>query len=587
MNKRLMRVAKGEEPADLVVKNGKIVSVYSGEIYTGGVAICGNTIAAVGDIDYCVGADTKIIDAKGRYLTPGFIDGHIHPESTSLTIRNFAHAVLRHGTSVIMADFHEIGVVGGLEAIEATLKETEATHVKFYFVVPSHVPFSPDLETSGGTFDTSIIKHALKRSDAVGLSECVGQYILLEHPDLLNSMDVATSMGKSLQGHLPGMTHAELGTCVAVGVSTDHEAVYPEDVFNRLRNGCYLMMREGSCARNMPVLLKTVLDHDLDTSTVSIVTDDLDTPDLEERGHLDDAVRTALSLGTDFVTAIQMVTVNAARSFGLDREIGSLTPGRRADINVTSGPEDFKVLSVIADGELVCDNGNMLISYPQASHEACLLNTVKLFNPVTPESFQVKVEQDASKVRVLVMETLQEIPFTFGREAELPVINGVVQCDTEQDVLHIAQIERHGKNGNIGKAFMGGFKINGGAFASSVGHDNHNIIVLGDNFDDMAVAANRIESLKGGQVVVRHGQVVAEVSYPVAGLLSELPLEELAEKKRELVEVIKDMGSQITIPFMFLSFICLAAIPDYAITDHGFIDVKQQKVISPILEIIK
>ena len=471
---------------------------------------------------------------------------------------------------------------------EAILKEAEATDLKIYFVVPSHVPFSPNLETSGGRFNPEIIRKALKRPDAVGLSECVGPYITAGFPDLLESFDTTLSMpGKTLQGHLPDMYGPAMSACIAAGVSTDHESFCEKDVFERLRNGCHLMMREGSAARNMPVLLKTVMENHLDTAMVSIVTDDLHTVDLQERGHLDDSLRTALGMGLDFVKAIQMVTVNCARAFNLDREIGGLAPGRRADVNITTGPEDFRVLTTFAGGRQITDNGKLLVHYETAEHEPCVLNTMHLKNPITADSFKIHAPAGAKKVKALVMDTLPYMPFTNRRDVELPVVDGVVQCDVEQDVLYIAQVERHGKNGNVGKAFMGGFHIRGGAMASSVGHDNHNIIVMGDSFEDMALAVNRCVELGGGQVIVRSGKVAAEVAYPICGLLSDLPLDELAEKKKELNRVAHEMGTEIAIPFMFLSFICLAAIPAYAITDCGFIDVVQQKVIDPILEVVE
>ena len=471
---------------------------------------------------------------------------------------------------------------------EAILKEAEATDLKIYFVVPSHVPFSPNLETSGGRFNPEIIRKALKRPDAVGLSECVGPYITAGFPDLLESFDTTLSMpGKTLQGHLPDMYGPAMSACIAAGVSTDHESFCEKDVFERLRNGCHLMMREGSAARNMPVLLKTVMENHLDTAMVSIVTDDLHTVDLQERGHLDDSLRTALGMGLDFVKAIQMVTVNCARAFNLDREIGGLAPGRRADVNITTGPEDFRVLTTFAGGRQITDNGKLLVHYETAEHEPCVLNTMHLKNPITADSFKIHAPAGAKKVKALVMDTLPYMPFTNRRDVELPVVDGVVQCDAEQDVLYIAQVERHGKNGNVGKAFMGGFHIRGGAMASSVGHDNHNIIVMGDSFEDMALAVNRCVELGGGQVIVRSGKVAAEVAYPICGLLSDLPLDDLAEKKKELNRVAHEMGTEIAIPFMFLSFICLAAIPAYAITDCGFIDVVQQKVIVPILEVVE
>lgn len=586
MDVKLLEVAAGKTPADIVVKNGKIVNVYTKEIYEGGVAVSGNTIAAAGEVDYTIGEGTKVIDAGGNFITPGFIDGHIHPESTGLSIRSFAELVLKHGTTVIMTDLHEVGVVGGLEAIEAVLEEAGETDLKLYFIVPSHVPFAPNLETSGGHFDAEIIKKALQRKDAVGLSEIVGPYILSGFPDLLQSMDMVNQMpGKTCQGHLPEMMGPALNTCLAAGVTTDHESLSGEEAVARLRNGCHLMIREGSAAQNLEDCIKAITGENLDTSRVSIVTDDLHTIDAVDNGHLDEAVRRALKAGVDFPSAIQMVSLNAARAFHLDDEIGGLAPGRRADINITTGEEDFKVVSVISGGKEIVDHGKCLVEYPKAEHSPCLLNTTKLKSPVTSENFKMNAPQGAKKVKVQVMDTLPWIPITQGREVELTVEDGVIKCDVEQDVLYIAQVERYGVNGNIGKAFMGGFHLKEGAIASSVGHDNHNIIVMGTNFEDMAIAVNHLVEIGGGQNVVKDGEILAEIPYPICGLLSDLSGEELAEEKRKLNEIIHKLGSPIKIPFMFLSFICLAAIPMYAVTDMGFIDVMKQEIISPVIEV--
>ena len=589
MNKELLAVAKGLKPADLVVNNGKIVNVYSGEIYDGGVAVCGDTIAAVGDVAYCIGENTKVIDAQGNYITPGFLDGHIHPESSSLAIRPFAEGVLLHGTTGIMTDLHEIGVVSGLEGIEAVLKEAEATDLAVYFIVPSHVPFAPNLETSGGKFDPEIIRKALSRKDAVGLSECVGHYILAEHPELMESLADTLSMpGKTLQGHLPAIYGPNMAAMAAAGVATCHESFCEQDVYERLRNGIHLQMREGSAARNMTLgLLQAVMNSGVDTANVSIVTDDLHACDLKDRGHLDDSLRTAFGQGLSFLKGIQFVTINAARAFKMEDKIGSLTPGRRADINITTGAEDFKVLTTVAGGKQVSENGKMIVHYEKAEHDPCILNTVHFVNPITADSFKMKAPDGAKKVKVLCMDTLPYIPFTSRRDVELNVVDGVIQCDTEQDVLYIAQVERHGKNGNIGKAFMGGFHIKGGALASSVGHDNHNIIVMGDSFEDMALAVNRCAELGGGQVIVRDGKVAAEVAYPICGLMSDLSLDELAEQKKAMNQIAYEMGTPIQIPFMFLCFICLACIESYAVTDKGFIDVEKGEIIDPILEVIE
>lgn len=608
MNRSLMEVALGRKPADKVVKNGRVVNVYSKEIYPGGVAIYNGRIAALGDVEYCIGDGSEVIDAEGKLLLPGFIDGHIHPESTNLSIGAFADIVLRHGTTSIMADLHEVGVVAGMEAIEAVLDEAKETDLKLYFVVPSHVPFSPGLETSGGVFDSSTIKKALAREDAVGLSEIVGPYLLSGDEELEKAIDSTLEAGKSLQGHLPEMKGPAMNACMAAGVSTDHESLGTEDAMERLRAGCHLMMREGSAARNLRECLKAITEEGLDPGMSSIVTDDLHTIDAVERGHLDDSLRTAVDSRIDFITAVQMVTVNAARAFGMEREIGSLAPGRRADVLIAEGIEEdrgkgsdkssgahFRIDTVIADGITVVRSGESLRPYERAEHDPVLLETVRMKREVKPEDFMIRTgtagdaagakATSGTSARVQIMRTLDWIPITYGEEATLPVEDGVVGCDVSQDLLHIAQVERYGKNGNVGKAFMGGFKMKSGAIASSIGHDNHNIIVMGADFSDMALAVNRLAELQGGQIVVNGGKVLKEVPFPVLGLLSDLSAEELAAEKRELIGHVHELGSTIPIPFMFLSFICLAAIPEYAVTDKGFINVLKQEIVDPVLEV--
>ena len=589
MDNKLLAVAGGQQPADIVIKNGKIVNVLTAEIYDGGVAIVDQTIAAVGDVDYCIGEGTQVVDAQGMFITPGFIDGHIHPESSDLAIRSFAEGVLKHGTTSIMTDLHEVGVVSGIEGIEAVLKENEATDLNLYFVVPSHVPFSPALETSGGSFNPEIIRKALQREDAVGISECVGPYILAGFPDLMESLDdVAGMKGMTAQGHLVEMKGADLNKCVAAGVSTCHEALSADDIMDRARVGVHAMLRESSAARTLVQQLECIVGKDIDTSMMSIVTDDLHTCDLAETGHLDHHLKLALGAGLSFVKAIQMVTVNAARAFELT-DIGALVPGKRADINIVAGDtaDTFGVVSTWSRGKQVLDNGEMLVHYEPAEHDPCLLNTTRLLNSITPDSFKIAAPEGASKVKVLCMDTLPWIPITQPREVELDCVDGYVQCDVEQDVLYIAQVERYGKNGNIGKAFMGGFHMTSGTIASTVGHDNHNVIVMGTNFEDMAQAVNRLIEIGGGQILVDGGEIIKEVAYPICGLLSDLSVEDLAAEKAQLNAACAERGCIISIPMMFLSFICLAALPGFAITDHGFIDVMSLKVIDPVLGVVE
>ena len=582
----LKLVYEGKRKADLIIQGGTLVNVLSKEMYQADVAIVEDRIVSTGDVSAYRGPKTEIIDAKGKYIAPGFIDGHIHPESSNLSMRGFAKILLQHGTTSIMTDLHEIGVVSGLEGIEATLEEAKQTDLSLYFVVPSHVPFSPNMETSGGQFDASIIGKALQREDAVGLSEIVAPYVVMGYPDLLEAMEMTQRAGKSLQGHLPETTGQALDTCLGLGVATDHESLSAEEALEKIRKGCHVMMREGSAARNLPDLSKLITEHHVDSTLCSIVTDDLHTIDVVDRGHLDDSLRTAISLGIDFITAVQMVTINAARCFHLDWEVGSIAPGKFADITMLDSSENPKVTDVISKGKVVVRDSAVRVDYPVLKHDQCLLNTITLPNgKVKPSDLGIAVDQKAKRAKVLGMRTLDWIPITIAQEGELPVRDGFIQADTDQELLLIAQVERYGKNGNIGKAFMAGFNLKHGAMASSVAHDNHNIIVLGTNLEDMALAVNRVADLEGGQVMVVNGKVVEEIAYPICGLLSDIDAEELAERKKALIKASQDAGSKIGFPFLFLSFIGLAAIPEYAITDKGFIDVLKQEIIDPVVSL--
>ena len=584
MKRDVLDTIKDKRKADLVVKNGSFVNVASREIYEGGVAVTGKYVVGIDNLEDYIGPETKVIDAKGRYITPGFVDAHIHPESSNLSIKRFAEAIMKHGTTSIMTDIHEIGVVSGLKGIEAVLDEGKQTDLNIYFVVPSHIPFAPNLETSAGQFNSEIIKEALKREDAVGLSEIVAPYLTAGFPDLEKSMAQTLKNRQSCQGHLPETVGRDLDYCIASGVTTDHECLKTEEALERVRKGCHVMMREGSAARNLADCVKIITQYKVDSTLCSIVTDDLHTLDLVNRGDLDDAMRTAIKCGVDFITAVQMVTINASRAFHLEHECGSLVPGARADICLLD-KESLTVSTTIAGGiEVYNKEDDFQIHYEDTVHDPCLMETVKLPS-FCKEDLAIKVNKNAKKAKVLGMKTLDWIPITLGQEATLAVKDGIIQCDVDQDMLYIAQVERYGINGNIGKGFIGGFNLKSGAIASSIAHDNHNIIVIGTNLADMETAVRHCQKMNGGQCIVNNNKVLADVAFPICGLMSDLSAEELAEQKSKMIAETHKLGSKIPIPFMFLSFIGLAAIPSYAITDKGFIDVEKQQIINPVLEV--
>jgi adenine deaminase len=587
MDSHLIAVAAGQEKADLAITNGKIVNVYTGEIYDGGVAVAGKRIAAVGDVEYAIGDETTVIDAKGNYIIPGFVEGHIHPESSNLSPARFAEVVLAHGTTSIFTDLHEVGVVGGMPAIDACLDEGRTTPLKWYFVVPSHVPFSAGLETSGAHITSEDIIKVLDRDDVVGISEIVSLYVAFGNPDLLTSMQATLDARKVLAGHAPDTKGPAWNAYAATGIQNDHEALEPEEILERARSGVYAHLRHNPVVPAMANLIKPVTEGNIDTRRVCLVTDDTDPIALVNEGHIDSLVRAALAQGVDFVKAIQMTTLNVAESYNMSRELGGLAPGRYADINITTGAEGFQVLKTVAGGELVAEEGKPVIEFAVPEHKPLLLNTVHTKAAVTGTDLLMPAEEGATSAKLHVMRTLPFIPITTPDEAVLPVVDGYIGADTEQDLVHIAVIERHHATGNIGKAFIGNFGLKRGAIASTIAHDNHNIVVMGVSPDDMALAANRAAEIGGGIVVVDGGEVTGEFALPLLGLMCDEDAWTAAQIRQEMIAKSQEMGIIVPDPFMFLSFITLAAIPSFAVTDMGYVDVATQQLMEPVLEFVK
>ncbi len=583
MDERLLAVALGREEADLVVRGDRLINVNTGEIYPGGVAVAGERIAAIGDVAYTVGDGTEVVEAGDAYIVPGFVDGHIHPESSSLSMTRFAGVVLARGTTSVFTDLHEIAVVGGMEAVDAALEEARTTPLKLFFVVPSHVPFAPGLETSGGRFDPGIIASALERAESVGLSEVVSLYVAAGDEELLRSVDDAHRARKALVGHGPDTKGPAWSAFAAAGITNDHESLDVEDVLLRVRNGVHAHLRHNLIVPTLPELVRAATERGVDTRFLSLVTDDTSAIALVQDGHLDHLVRLALAEGVGFVTAVQMVTLNPASSFHLEGEIGTLAPGRYADINVVSGPEDFRVLKTIARGRPVAEDGGLLEPLDVPERPQISAGTFHLREPVAAQDLVITAKTGSGEADVRFMRTLPWVPITEGDEATLPVVDGRVAADTDRDILHVAVIERHHETGNVGKAFVGGFGLKRGAMASSVAHDNHNIVVMGADPDDMALAAGRVAELDGGVVLAENGRLVGEMALPLWGLLADADARMLAEERQTLLDKAGEMGCTVPEPFMFLSFITLAGIPQFAVTDKGYVDCLRQAVVEPIL----
>jgi len=581
---KLILVALGKQPADLVIKNGQIVNVITREVYSGGVAVTGNKIAAVGDVEYTIGENTKVIDAQGMYITPGLIDGHVHVETSLMTYARFAQAVMPHGTTAVMCDFHEVGIATGADGIKAMIDEANKTPLKLYFLVPVRIPFHPGLETTGGKLTPEDVKDLLSLPNAVSISEIVAMNVLFGDPDYLSAIEHGKRAKVTLEGHAPTLKDAQLSAYASVGIRSDHESFTTEEAYQRIRNGLRLMMREGSVAKNLKETIKVFTEHKVDPRYGIMITDDVDAPDLIKDGHLDHLIRRAIEEGLDPITALQMVTINTAENYRVDHEVGSVSPGRFADLLIVKDLKKFEVATVIANGEVIAKDGKMIKEIPLPEHNPVLLNTVKLKKKIEPDDLKFRVEKQNGKVKMIVMKVPPFIPIVEHDEDVFEIKDGVVYPDPSRDLAQISVVERYGISGEISSAFIRGFNLKEGAIASSMAHDNHNIVVMGTNLSDMAFAVNRIAELQGGQVAVKDGKVIAELALPVAGLMSDEPPESVAEKVEALRKAAQGLGSTIYHPFMFLIFIPLAAIPAYAITDKGFVDVMKQQLISPILE---
>lgn len=585
MHSALIRTALGKRAADVVIKGGKLVNVITGEIYAAEVAIADGKIAAVGSVpESAVGEKTKIIDARGMYLAPGFIDAHIHIESSMLSYTEFAKLAIKHGTTAVATDLMEVTIVSGVEGMKEVLAESKNTPVRLYYPVPAFMEEN-GIQTTGSLLRADMIDDLIRLPEAVGLAEVLAPPILAESPASAHMLDLAKKYRKTAEGHAPALTGAGLNAYVGAGVTSEHESTNMEEALEKLRAGLHLLMREGSASTDLRPCLKIITEEHVDTRYCSMVSDDVDALHISRKGHLDNKVRIAVEEGVDPVTAIQMVTINPAESLRIQDQVGSITPGKFADIVFLSSLEDCRVEGVIANGELVVEGRRLVKELPAPNYSSLLRDTVRLPHRITGDELVLKTDSSHKSARVRVIGASHNTLLTDALEAELPVVNGTVQPDTERDILRIACVERYGKNGGIGKAFIKNFGLKTGAIATSVGHDHHNITVVGSDPEDMATAVNRIAELQGGLVLVRDGKVLAEIPLPICGLLSDLDGELVANKLEELIEQARQLGCEVPSPNITLSFITLIFIPDLGITDQGLFDVRTFKLVDPIISL--
>lgn len=586
--RNLIDVLMGDKDyADIVLYNGKIINVITREIYNGDIAIKGKYILLVGDCKKLIGPDTLVIDVEGKYLSPGFIDSHMHFESSMLTVTEFSRLSIPSGTTTLIADPHEIGNALGPVGMKAMADEIDSVPNKVYLVVPALTPDCPDLETAGYDTNSKDMEDLLNYKHIIGIGELQGfsnaKHVYRNTPEIITDLLASTMYAKSknmvVDGNAPELFGAELAAHIIStgGKCSCHETTTKEEAVEKLRQGVYLFMREGSTQRNMAECIRAVTEEKMDSRRCILATDDMVAADLETLGHMNEIVKRTIREGVDPVEAIQMVTINPATYFGLE-DIGVLAPGKIADIAVISDLEEMVVEGVLIDGKLVASKGELLIDLPPYIYPEEVKNSVKI-GPISERDLEIRAEGTSARVRCI--ELIPDQNLTGKAEETLRVYNGVVQPDPSSDTLEIACIERYGRTGNIGKAFVKGFGMKSGAFAESVAHDTHNIIVVGTNIRDMTLAVNRVIELGGGIAISNNGRILSDMRLPVGGLITdELNGHEVSKKIAELERIVReDLGCKVHAPFMHLSFLSLSTSPSWKITDKGLVDVNNFKIL--------
>ncbi len=572
-------------PADLVIENGTLVNVNTAEYYQTNVAVYKERIVAVdSDVTAYVGADTKHIDATGKYLVPGLIDGHIHVECSKLSMTRFAEAVVPHGTTSIVSGLDEYISVIGLSGLQEIFDEIDTTPLKVFWGLPYKTPYT--IPKSTISYDVSGKDHEQYQpsSRCYGVWETVREAVQLKDADTLKAISVAQQYHKPIFGCSPMATGTALNEFLMSGVSVDHERYSHEEFLEKARKGIHVVIRESSVTKFLKENIRAITEGAPGMARhTSFCTDDVNARDILDHGHLDHMVRLASNAGVSPMTAIQMASLNSAEAYHIDDKVGSIAPGKDADILLVDQPGTFNVETVISKGQLVSQNNTVVADFLPPKRSETLQGKLQ-HAPMQAADFDYHVELDNGKATV---ETIHSIgPFVRKRkDVELEVKDGVVLPSVAQDTALVSVIERYGINQNHARGFISGWSIQRGAIATSAAPDDNNLVVAGVNTADMALAANTLIECGGGQVVVVDGQVVALLELPIGGITTDLTPKALAQKEIELKTAAEQLGSQLPDPMFYLSFLPITAIPDLAITDGGNVDYTKLAYFDPVLSL--
>ncbi|RLG77311.1 MAG: adenine deaminase [Thermoprotei archaeon] len=588
----LIKASRGEIKSTIIIKNINIVDVLLGDIREKvNIAIWRDFIVRVGyfDVDKFRGNNTLIVDgSKVEMAVPGFIDPHVHIESSLLTVQEFARAVLLHGTTTVAADPHEIANILGREGIEMFIKESRLTPLRVFFYAPSCVPPTrKGLDTPGSILSINDIRDLLSNyEEMIGLGEVMDFHGVLNlNEELLEEIVLAINMGKIVDGHAPQLPEEVLIPYIITGINGDHESIMTDEALTKLRNGMRVLIREGSAWKDLEELSKMLTYMRINTRYLSFCSDDLNVLDIVKEGHIDRILREAVSYGIDPITAVQMATLNAAEYLGL-RELGAIVPGRFADIVLLKNFRRFIVSDVILGGQYVVKDGKYIYDHgPKFKYPAKAYKTINIGKLKSPNELLIKVNVVKGLAEVIAVRVIPGKTVTKKDRVKVKVDGGYLRVSSDEDVAYVGVIERHHATGNIGKGFVVGLGMKDGALAQSIAHDTHNIVVVGKDPRDMYKAVTELTRLGGGMVCVINGRVVGKVSLPIAGLMSDKVFEEVVSEVEEFIDALRRLNLSYHAVFMTVALLTLPVIPEVRVTDKGLVDVIEGKFLDPIVSV--
>ena len=562
MRQELIAAARGEIEVDLLLSGGQLANVLSGEVYRADVAVHRGRV-----VGFECSSAREVLELEGRIIAPGFIDGHVHIESSMVSVPEYARAVVPRGTTTVVADPHELANVWGQAGIRYILDSSRDLPLNVYVMLPSCVP-ATDLETAGASLGTADLASLLKEERVLGLAEMMNYPgVLLRDAEVMAKLALAE--GRPVDGHAPGLSGRELSAYIAAGIGSDHECTSIDEAKEKMRSGMHIMLREGSAAKNLRDLLPLVTAKN--AGRFLFVSDDRHPADLLGQGHIDFMVRTAVEQGLEPILALQIASINASRYFGLPH-LGAIALGYRADMVILDSLESLRPVRVIKDGRVVAQEERLCVPLkPAGEADRRSMNIA----PLGHASFRIAAGEGLARVigvvdGQIVTRSLSLMPKVEG---------GFVVSDSGRDILKMAVVERHRGTGNIGLGLVQGFGLVRGALATSVAHDSHNIAVVAVSDGDMLAAVREVEKMGGGLVAQANGRNLARLPLPVAGLMSETRLEEVQEGLESCIAAARGLGCRLTDPFMTLSFLCLPVIPELKLTDRGLVDVGEFRLV--------